>query len=773
MWKLIKIQATNLCAFKEFDYTILQNKTTLVFGNNMDNDSQGSNGSGKSALIEAIALALTGDTLRKVKIEEIINDAEEQATVCVDLKNDASNQVMTINRCISRGNPQQIQIILQNGPYDEDVEEIVQSSVADYNQYVLDMLGLTKDEIYSNYILCKYKYQSFLLCSDRDKKEIINKFSNGNLVDDAIKHLQNDIIPVQEVNQKAESDVAMAAGRLDAITEQIDNARLEAEERNKSNLERIRSWRDAITNLRSDIRNDNDKLQSNDKRASELEKCDLSLRELEDTDCGFTEVYTGVVAVLNRYSLQQINNYSQLISYHQEQLADYQQQMKNAEADLDSMNEKLNDVTSDYDKVSASVKAFNKGFDDDISRIKGKMTELKVKIDELSNEQSNIQASRVKISRSINMLEGQLAGTIKCPKCSYEFTLGNTLDVDNARKQLSKYEQQMENYADKYRDCENSITSLQKEGKDLRREYDSLNEKRSEKDSELSKASSALFSLKRDIDRVQTQLQTIDSNIKRASKAIQDSRKNMFDEAFDILDVAIKDLNADFDTIETRIKMNKGKIASYEESIRQLENVNVDDMIERLNKSKAEYEENLQKAVEHQESVSAELNKLKTQEAVFVQFKTHLANSKIEALSQITNEFLAQIGSDIRISFSGYTILKSGKVRDKISISLIRDGVDCGSFGKFSAGEQARVNLASILAMHKLTNVTCEDDKGLDLLILDEILEATDEAGLANIFEALNKLQITSLVVSHGQIAENYPYTLVINKENGISFING
>ena len=773
MWKLIRIQATNLCAFKELDYTILQNKTTLVFGNNMDNDSQGSNGSGKSALIEAIALALTGDTLRKVKIEEIINDAEEQATVRADLKNDAANQVMTIVRHISRRTPQQIQIILQDGPYDESVEEIVQSSVTDYNQYILDMLGLTKDEIYSNYILCKYKYQSFLSCSDRDKKDIINKFSNGNLVDEAIEQLQNDMLPVYEASKKAESDVAMMAGRLDAINDQINNAKLEAEERNKNNLERIQSWRGAITNLRSEIRNDNDRLQSNDDRASELEECDSSLRELEGVDSDFTEAYAGIVSVLNHYSLPQIKNYSQLISQYQEQLADYQQQMRNVEAELRDLNEKLSAANSDYTNVSASVDAFNKGFDDDISRIKDKMTQLKSKIDKLSDEQSKIQANRVRISRSISTLESQLAGTIKCPKCSHEFTLGNTLDINEARRQLSEYEQQINDCDHRNQDCENSIALLQKDGQSLRREYDSLNEKRSEKDSELSKASSVLYSLKRDIDRLQTKLQATESDIKRVSRAIQESRKSMFDEAFDILDSAIKNLNTDFDTIETRIKVNEGKIASYEESISQLENVNVDDMINRLNKSKAEYEASLQEAVSHQEFVNAELNKLKTQEATFIQFKTHLANSKIEALSQITNEFLAQIGSDIRISFSGYTILKSGKVRDKISISLIRDGVDCGSFGKFSAGEQARVNLASILAMHKLTNVTCENDKGLDLLILDEILEATDEAGLANIFEALNQLQVTSLVVSHGQVAENYPYTLVINKENGISFING
>ena len=162
---------------------------------------------------------------------------------------------------------------------------------------------------------------------------------------------------------------------------------------------------------------------------------------------------------------------------------------------------------------------------------------------------------------------------------------------------------------------------------------------------------------------------------------------------------------------------------------------------------------------------------MKEQEQNFIHFKTYLANTKIEALSKITNEFLENIGSDIRVCFSGYTYLKSGKVREKISVSLIRAGVDCGSFGKFSAGESARVNLATILAMQKLINSNCDLDKGLDLLVLDEILEAVDESGLAHMFEALNNLGITTLIVSHGNIAESYPHKIQIIKENGESRI--
>ena len=51
MWKLKTIEAENLCAFRSLSYTLRQGVTTLIFGDNRDNDSQQSNGAGKSAYL--------------------------------------------------------------------------------------------------------------------------------------------------------------------------------------------------------------------------------------------------------------------------------------------------------------------------------------------------------------------------------------------------------------------------------------------------------------------------------------------------------------------------------------------------------------------------------------------------------------------------------------------------------------------------------------------------------------------------------------------------
>lgn len=64
MWKLKTIEAENLCAFRSLSYMLRQGVTTLIFGDNRDNDSQQSNGAGKSALLECIAVGITGSPLR-------------------------------------------------------------------------------------------------------------------------------------------------------------------------------------------------------------------------------------------------------------------------------------------------------------------------------------------------------------------------------------------------------------------------------------------------------------------------------------------------------------------------------------------------------------------------------------------------------------------------------------------------------------------------------------------------------------------------------------
>lgn len=769
MWYLQKIQATNICAFEELEYKLMQGKTTLVFGNNMDDDSQNSNGSGKSALIEAIAIALTGETLRKVNMDEIINDAHDTASVTAWLENDYEPMVMKIERTFSRKKGQEIVITTDSPVYGE--EKIVKATVNDYNKYVLDMLGVSKDDIFSNYILTARKYHSFLSSSDRDKKEIINRFSNGVIVDESIDALHEDMEPIQKSQLEAEKKVSECNGRVSALANEIERAVEESANRSANKKARIDSWNESIASKRSEIRQANEQINKANERLDVLDKLDEQLQKIEKKEKDTQSAYETIKRLCEESGVQ--FDYDYASEYNR-----LQSQLKKSNEQLEDCKKNKKDAESKLKSASRLLEKLKSTYENDLKSVSDKEAEIKEMIDALTNKAlrlkktyNELNEQRTSIVNKIASLEKQLAGVIQCPKCKHEFTLADDIDVQETRQKLSDEHGKEREIEDKITENQKSYNACVSDGRNAREQEAEISKERTEIESAYNQAKSDVNKAESALSGIQHEYEKIEGNISSIQRNIDAQKKQMFDEVFDTIDDLYKKTESDIKGLELSISNCEGAIKSYQESIKEIENASETDVISRLKESKEKYEKQYNEAMEELNGINNKLNELKIQEATFIEFKTYLANTKINAISQITNDFLATIGSDIRVSLSGFTMLKSGKVRDKISVSLLRDGVDCGSFEKFSKGEQTRVELASILALHKLTNVNCEEGKGLNLLIFDEILDATDEQGLTNVFNALNETHITSLVVSHGNIAENYPNRLVVNKRNGISFI--
>lgn len=769
MWKLISIHAKNLCAFKELDYQLHQDCTTLIFGNNMDNDSQGSNGSGKSAMLEAIAIGLTGEPLRKIKMEEIINDVENEAEVSVMLRNQ-EGQMMTINRRLSRKNPQDIQITIQS---DTDIEEIKQATVADYNKYVLEAIGLTKDDLYANFILSKNKYTSFLSSSDREKKEIINRFSNGNLVDESIAALQDDIVPIEQELSEATTTVAVVQGRIDALQQQIDMALNDSTEKSKKKAERIAGWKQAIADKRTYIREQEDAKSVANDLLDKYANCDNALQKCEESYKDLAGCYELICNKFNALQIALPADYTAQNTQHQQQVKNLEKELKNLTKQVAKSDKTLESVKVAYEKIKTHHDKFQGEYNTKSVTIQKKIDALSDNIKALEKENAQLNAQHSSLVKDIANLEKQLAGVIVCPNCKHEFTLSDDIDIADVRLRLQDRQGEAKDIEEDIEANQESIAVFAAKGKEVREKQTELLNDKFAWSQKLTNAQTLVDDAIRESSSLSSKVSKLNEQIAKLTKAIEDARTNLFDETYNLLDAAYKVQESAVETAQLNINNAEGAIQSYEESIKDAENAAETDIISNLKTSLTKNKQELTEAISKQEAIQKKLNTYKVQEATFVEFKTHLANTKIEALSHITNEFLEGIESDIRISLSGFTVLKSGKIRDKISVSLLRDGIDCGSFDKFSAGERARVELAMILAMNKLTNASCDDEKGLDLLVLDEILEAVDEQGLNNIFNALNRLQITSLVVSHGNIAENYPYKTVVNKLNGVSYLDG
>lgn len=774
MWKLGNIHAENLCAFKELDYTLEQGVTTLVFGNNLDNDSQKSNGSGKSALIETIAIGIGGTPLRKIKNEEIINDAADECFIRLEFLNDSSTEVFVIERKISRKSASVVKCSIIRDEKPIETDEAVRSSVSEYDKYILEKLGINKDELYNNFVLSKHKFQDFLSCSDKEKKEIINRFSNGILVDKAIEKLEEDMVPLQNELNEANLNVANIDGRVSMLQEQIEAEENAKEERSKTKLQKIEEKESLIVSKRAEIRKYNEDIDSINAALDHLDNVDGNLQTIEENDkIAPNEAVERIAALFKEASISGLSDWKQNIAEKEQSILSLEKKLEENDASVSVVESQLNGLKEDYDTLSEDYKKFSskypgrlKEYDDTIALQQREIVSLTESVRQNTRDKRSLNIA-------IEELKTKLAGTIKCPKCSHEFLLSNKdFNVEEAEKELALNKQKVSDLDSHIKGQNDSLAEYENQIDKVKSLKSKLREENMNWEEKLSSVQSSINRLKSKINDLNLFQKTTSDKIAMIQGDLNNIRKKIFDEAFNLLDDEINKKERAIKQLKETISTTEGSIDTLQQTIKELKEASDNEIIESLRLRLKEFLKKSVDAVSEKSKIEVKLNALKEQGQRFVEFKTYLANTKIEALSKITNEFLESIGSDLRIKFSGYTILKTGKLRDKISISIIRDGIDSGSFGKLSEGEKARVNLANILAMHKLINVNCDGDKGLDLLVLDEILEAVDENGLANMFSAINHIGVTALVVSHGNVAENYPYKLIINKQNGESYID-
>lgn len=772
MWKLKSIEAENLCAFRSLAYTLQQGVTTLIFGNNKDNDSQQSNGAGKSALLECIAVGLTGSPLRKIRTEEIINDAAEQCRIILHLANDASNEELIIARSIPRKGASTVACKLYRGGELVTTDEAVQHSVDAYNKYILEKLGITREELLNNFILSKYRYEDFLSSSDKEKKEIINRFSNGILVDEAIARVEEDIEPLSSEQQKIDLELAGIDGRIEMLQEQIAKEVAAGEERGRNRETRIAELEEAIASKREYIRTHKETLTGIDATIAEVDKADKELQALESSDTSLEECLKAIDAVMTLLPDARRTDWNHTLKLKKEDLLLAQSSLENLDASVNHAEAVLKEKYDAFEKFKVQYTDFVTQYGDKCEEYSTRLQEIDKTLRNLASRLEELRRKRRVISAGIDELSNKLAGSITCPKCGHEFLVAQpNFDIEAGTKELRLRQQQLSEINGNIEAEQNSSEEAEMQQSKLNSERRTLDSDRSRWEQELSDHERAVCSATSEVERAEHNRKRTKAEVAAMQDEIDSIRRKAFDEFFGNIDERNAALSRERRKIVEDIRSAECAIETLQETIREVNEMAAEDLTLSLRKTLEQEKPRSMETAKRKFEVDDKVRALEVQRERFVQFKTYLANTKIEALSRITNEFLIGIGSDIRIRFDGYTVLKSGKVREKISISLLRDGVDCGSFGKFSAGEAARVNLATILAMQKLVNANCDDEKGLDLLVLDEILEAVDEAGLSSMFDALNALGGTVLVVSHGNVAEGYPHKLVITKENGESRI--
>jgi len=222
-------------------------KPLLIEGRNLTQDAQESNGSGKSAFIDAIFFAITGMSSRKVPNKKLIRYGEKSALIILKIEDTVEDEIFTIKREVTKsGTKLHLDI---NG----DEEKIPFSTVNDGNAMILDWLSLTKEDIYNYYIINKESYKNFFTVSNTEKIKLITRLSNTEIIDKAIDKVNREKVVIAEDLQNAKYNLSELQGKIEAYNEQLELYKEDdTEEFKKWQERRINELKDDIFELQKD-----------------------------------------------------------------------------------------------------------------------------------------------------------------------------------------------------------------------------------------------------------------------------------------------------------------------------------------------------------------------------------------------------------------------------------------------------------------------------------------------------------------------------------------
>ena len=169
--------------YRELDYEISK-KPLLVQGSNLTEIDQTSNGSGKSGIFTAIEFCIAASNSRDVRDSELVMFGESDARAQLFASCDVRKEKIHIDWDIRVKGSNKLSLRREiNGAW----EDVSFSNVNDGKKYIMNWFAIEKEDLFNYFIINKSRFKSFFKASNKEKVDLINRFSDASIVDFFLK----------------------------------------------------------------------------------------------------------------------------------------------------------------------------------------------------------------------------------------------------------------------------------------------------------------------------------------------------------------------------------------------------------------------------------------------------------------------------------------------------------------------------------------------------------------------------------------------------------
>lgn len=430
---------------------------------------------------------------------------------------------------------------------------------------------------------------------------------------------------------------------------------------------------------------------------------------------------------------------------------------------------------------------------------------------EIKENISNLSLNKLTLNKLLSEIEKKLFDEIECPKCKFHFLYNDKSikinDLKNNKKEKIQEINNIENEINGFQELSADIDFLLNELNDytiyieglcrdsIQKNILLISESINDLNQNIVILQDDEFKIKEEKNKELQRKQLLINNVTTATRKLENKKEDIGHDLIDYINAVRKQENLltnkkdengfqkqkftnlknsriqSLNQKESEIKANDESMLALEKQIEVLRSTEADqtkilkiqDDIIRLQIEQNRISIKLEEFRKEKESIDAwELN--------FKSFKSTLANKSIKNIEDFSNLYLQNMGSNLQICIDGYKTLSSKKIKESISTSVLRDGFDAGSYGKFSGGERGRISLSVILSIQELINLN-SGYGGVDLLICDEILDQIDLVGMDSIIKSLQPLQKSIMIISQNEVDISNEFVITIQKQNRVSTI--
>ena len=215
--RLDRIILDNFIAFEHLDYEF-ENKPLLVQGLNLTDEGQKSNGACKSGLFTGIEFCITASNSRDVRDLELVSYGQLEARAQLFASCDVRKESIHIDWSIKVKGSNKLTLFIKS--YNDDWEEVSFSNVNDGKKFILAWFAISKEDLFNYYIINKSRFKSFFKSSNKEKVDLINRFSDASIIT-GLEDIDN--TKLEGEARFKQSEVDKNAGKIEMVKDQIES----------------------------------------------------------------------------------------------------------------------------------------------------------------------------------------------------------------------------------------------------------------------------------------------------------------------------------------------------------------------------------------------------------------------------------------------------------------------------------------------------------------------------------------------------------------------